>query len=69
MPDLVTCLRDHALLTNVTGGYALDRPTLSGQAADEIERLRAEVAFLKENARQAQEARANAIKTVWPQDF
>lgn len=38
---LVNALRDHARLTNLTGGHPLDRATLTGQAADEIDRLRA----------------------------
>ncbi len=40
MGDLVTVLRDHARLTNLTGGYPEDHPPMAGQAADEIERLR-----------------------------
>lgn len=40
MADLLQALRDHSRITNVTGGYPLDKETLTSRAADEIERLR-----------------------------
>ena len=39
MDKLIQSLRDHATVTNITGGYPVERQTLTGQAADAIEQL------------------------------
>ena len=39
MADVLQRLRDRAKIQNATGGYPLDKPNLSSEAADEIERL------------------------------
>ncbi|MBY6068838.1 hypothetical protein KUW17_18995 [Leisingera aquaemixtae] len=46
-PDIVELLRNRSLLTNVAGGSPLDDPHLTGEAADEIEKLRAALAVVR----------------------